>query len=219
MGKVIPINQPETYRERLVQAFGRSLARYGYEQTGVETVLRLARLPREVLFREFQGLENLARAFADHPDHWPSTREILAPVRAATDLAPEEQMAAVFKGLFQGLLQRPQTLDILSFESRQRTRLTRILEQARVRVSLECFENLPGAVPDEADLGALVAIMAAGVIQLAQLTRTRRTFGGIDPYTKRGRQRLDQTIDALLAGIIPRLPTVSPDSDTSDRTR
>jgi AcrR family transcriptional regulator len=204
--KVIPIGRTVSTRQRLVQAVGRVLARDGFKGFGLGKVALETGVERRVIARHFGGLAELVAEFARSPEFWPATEEIRAGMEAAgIGDGPEGQLAAFHKGFLRALLKRPQTLDILAHEMMERTSVTRMLEQARVRVALECFERLTGEVPDNAGLTGVVAVMGAAMLFFAVRARLGGHFGGLDPNDPADLARIDRAVDALVSGVFSRL--------------
>lgn len=204
--KVIPIGRTMSARQRLVASVGRVLAREGFRGFGLGKVALEAGVDRRVINRHFGGLAELVAEFARSPDFWPATEEIRAGMEAAGSVGgPEGQLAAFHKGFLRALVKRPQTLDILAWEMMERTSVSRMLEQARVRVALECFERLTGEVPDNAGLTGIVAVMGAAMLFFAVRARLGGHFGGLDPNDPADLARIDAAVDALVGGVFSRL--------------
>lgn len=199
--KVISINTKEQIKDRLITAVGPILARKGFNGINEDLVCKETNLKRINIFRFFGGLSGLVSAFGESRHFWPSTEELLQETADNfTDLSPEQQMAAFFKSLLICLRRRPQTLDILAWESLERNELSKRLEDVRVRTALEYFENLHGEIPDDIDLSAVVALLAGAVFFLSVHSRNMKTFGGIDLQSEAGWRRIEQAIELLMHG-------------------
>ena len=199
--KIIPIDSERRIREKLVRAIGRVLARDGFERLHEARVAEEADVATANIRRCFGGLGGLVTAFGQSEDFWPSARELMRETRGDfADMSAEQQVAAFYKSLLPAMRRRPLTVDILAWEALERNEYSRRLEEVRVRISLEYFENLQGEIPERADLSAIVA-MLAGAVQFL-MVRSRRTshFGGIDLCSDKGWRRLEAAIDALVSG-------------------
>lgn len=201
--KIIPIGQPRTVRDRVLEALGDLLARQGFEDLSLEAVAQAAGLDRTVLLRHFQDLDDMVVALGQSAAFWPPVAELKAAVsRHFAGLPPELQLSHFFKATIRGLLARPRTLDILAWELMSRNRYTRLLEYPRVRCSLEFFESVTGEVPDSLDLTAVVAVLGGAVMFLAVRSRQSGVFGGLNLYDDEDRDRVDRVLDLILAGIL-----------------
>lgn len=201
--KIIPIGQPRTVRERLLEALGDLLAREGFEDLSLEAVARAAGLERAVILRHFQDLDDMVTTFGQSAEFWPPVAELRAEVADRfASMPPKAQLAHFFKATIRGLLARPRTLDILAWELMSRNRYTRLLEYPRVRCSLEFFESVTGEVPDSLDLTAVVAVLGGAAIFLTVRSRQSGVFGGLNLYDDADRDRVDRVLDLIVAGIL-----------------
>ncbi|WP_029458863.1 TetR/AcrR family transcriptional regulator [Solidesulfovibrio alcoholivorans] len=201
--KIIPIGQPRTVRERLLEALGDLLAREGFENISLEAVARAAGLERAVILRHFQDLDDMVTTFGQSAVFWPPVAELRAEVADRfASMPPKAQLAHFFKATIRGLLARPRTLDILAWELMSRNRFTRLLEYPRVRCSLEFFESVTGEVPDSLDLTAVVAVLGGAAIFLTVRSRQSGVFGGLNLYDDADRDRVDRVLDLIVAGIL-----------------
>ncbi|MEW5772856.1 MAG: TetR family transcriptional regulator [Thermodesulfobacteriota bacterium] len=196
--RIIPIGDKAVLRGKLVAAMGEVLARDGYLAVTPDKVARAAGVPRSVLFHLFHGLEGLAEAFAQSEPHWPSLAELAGGDLVAFQALPlAGQMATVYRGYGSALRRRPQTVQILSWEARQRTPLTKILESVRVRRSLEIFELGAADFPEDVDMSAVVAVAAAAMLHLSVRTVTCSHFGGLDLDLDLGWRRVADTLQLM----------------------
>lgn len=201
--KIIPIGQPRTVRERLLEALGDLLARQGFDGLSLDSVAKAAGLERAVLLRHFQDLDDMVTAFGQSAAFWPPVAELRADVADRfTALPPRLQLSHFFKATIRGLLARPRTLDILAWELMTRNRYTRLLEYPRVRCALEFFETVTGEVPDSLDLTAVVAVLGGAAMFLTVRSRQSGVFGGLNLYDDEDRHRVDRVIDLIVAGIL-----------------
>ncbi len=201
--KVIALRDGEQRERLLVAAVGPVLAEVGYAGLDMDAVCRHARVPRHVAYAGFQGLEGLVAAWAETGDHWPSLEEMIGPEGAwlrGLDLGGK--LALMYSNYIAALRRRPRTLDILARESVERTALTHIVEETRVRRSLELFEHVTDEFPEDIDMSALVALMAAAVVALAVKSRRCKSYGGVDLQTDQGWQRFQRTLEALLGRVM-----------------
>jgi AcrR family transcriptional regulator len=215
MGKaaVIPIGRAASTREKLVSATGRVLARQGFSGLDETVVADEAGLPRRLVFSVFGGLPGLLREFSSCEEFWPSSRELIGD--RADELAamsPQAQISHFFKRFLAALRSRPQTLDILAWETLERNRHSKILEEIRVRTALEYFEHLSGDIPDEVDLSVVVALLAGAAYFVALRSRHCSHFGGVDLDSEAGLRRLENGFDMLMRGVLEPVESGRPDA-------
>ncbi|MFO7716951.1 MAG: TetR/AcrR family transcriptional regulator [Thermodesulfobacteriota bacterium] len=199
--KVISINTHAEVKNKLLQAVGQVLASTGFTHCTAERVAQEAGVQQVNIERFFGDVAGLVSVYAESGAFWPQTPELFAETEAQfAEFPPDQQIASFFKSLLVCLRRRPQTLDILAWESVQRNELSRRLEDVRVRTALEYFEHLDGDIAEDIDLTAIVALLAAAVVYLGLQSRNTRTFGGIDLHSDQGWQRIEQAIALLMQG-------------------
>lgn len=191
-------------RQKLIGAVGTVLAEQGFKGLGVNRVAKTAGVDKVLVYRYFNGLPGLVAAYSRTVDFWPTAEELLGPDPGAVRaLPPDMQMAHFFKSFMAALRRRPVTQDILAWELLERNELSRQLEDHRIRIVLEFFEQLD-TLPDDDDLPAIVVLMAGAVNHLIVKSRITSSISGIDLETDAGWERLNRGIDLLLKGIFTR---------------
>lgn len=199
--KVIAIDTRKRVEDKLISAVGPVLARVGFNRFHADLVAREAGVKRINVFRFFGGLPGLVAAYGESSHFWPPVEELLMETpEHFKELPPEQQIAAFFKSMLITLRRRPLTLDIMAWEALERNELSKRLEDVRVRISLEYFENLQGDIPEDIDLSAIVALLAGAVHFLTIRSRNARTFGGIDLESEAGWRRIEEAIELLMRG-------------------
>ncbi len=201
MAKVIPFNQSATTREECVKAVGAVLAEKGYKGLTADAVAQKVGIKTAVVRHIFGSFLNLVKEYGHSELHWPTVDELLDNREAElVALPPERQFAWFFKQYLNALKNRPQTVQIMTWELMERDERSELLEQVRVRTALEFFERLRDDTPDNIDLSAIVAVLAAAVQQLVIRAQQYRHFGGLDFDTERGWKRVAAAIDLLMRG-------------------
>lgn len=197
--KIIPINCAELARHRLIRATGTVLARVGFEAVTADLVAAEAGLKRRDLFRHFNGLPRLVGAYASSGEFWPSATELIGMDRTLLrGMSPDKLVATFFKRSLRCLLNRPESLAIMSWEALAKNDLTRALEGVRERSALEFFELMEQDPPADVDLTALVLFLAGGVNFLAVRSLVTGCAGGVDLVSPSGWARIEETIDLIV---------------------
>lgn len=201
--KVIPIRNKDVTKRKLVKAVGKVIASVGFQQLGVNMVAREAGVDKKLIYRYYHGLPGLVGEYAQTLDFWPSAEELVGADRdLVREMEPHKLMSMFFKRYLQAILSRPYTLEILAWEAIERNELTKTLEEVRVKTALEFFELMEQEPPEDVDLTALVLFMAGAINFLAVRSRNHRTLGGVDLQTEEGWERIENTIDQLLEGVL-----------------
>lgn len=197
--KLIPIRTNEVIKEKLIKAVGKVVANVGFQQLSVNMVAREAGVDKKLIYRHFYGLQGLLRAYSQTSDFWPSAQELLDhDEEEFKKMPPAELLSQFFKRYVKALLCRPHTLDILAWETLERSDLAKVLEEVRIRTSLEFFELMDQDPPEDVDLSALVLIMYATANFLAVQSRVQGDLGGVDLHSDAGWKRIEDTMDVML---------------------
>lgn len=188
-----PTNRDRELTElRLVETVGRLLAQEGFEALGVNAVAREAGVDKVLIYRYFDGLPNLLKAYGESVDFWPTVEEVLVPDEASLQALPlRSRTAAIVVNLLDALRRRPQTIEILAWEAVQRNPLTDSLAGIREQWSREVIARmLPDAEREEADVLALANLLIAGFQYLLIRSRGTPVYGGLALNTEQGWQRI-----------------------------
>lgn len=184
--------------QRLIDAAGKVMARDGFARLGVNAVAAEAGCDKVLIYRYFDGMPGLIKAYALQGDFWPRTDELLGmPIEEFRLKTPADQMATIMENLAHGIRKRPQTLEILAWEMVERNELTAHLEEVREQQG----RALAAALMDDAaedqkpriDEDALAAMMTAAILYLAARSRKIRIFNGVEIREDDGWRRLTDT--------------------------
>lgn len=194
----------EATRARILAAVGTLLVREGFGALGVNAVAREAGVDKVLIYRYFGSMDALLEAWGKDSDFWPTVQEILGP---EPESEPGELAAGLLKRHLQALRARPHTLEVLAWEASTDHPLTRILAEVRERRA----EALMAALPKDlgapgVDLGALSALLGAGLQYLLLRSRTVAAFNGVPIGTPEGWQRLEAALDDLCARVFRARP-------------
>jgi AcrR family transcriptional regulator len=198
---VTPIGQRWNTRKKLVEGLLKLLARQGFIGLSPQAVAQEAGVGVRHIYRLFGGMDDLLMELGASPQFWPASEELLQGYGGnPKDMTPAEQFAAFFKSLAACLRRRPDTLAVLAWENLHRSPYVGLLENARVRAALECFEQMRDDPPEGLDLTAVVAFLGAGAYQLAVWSKSGRLFGGLDLCDDADWGRLEGAVEAMVRG-------------------
>lgn len=182
-------------RALILEAVTRLLVREGFSALGVNAVAREAGVDKVLIYRYFGGMDQLLETWGNDPNFWPTRDEVFG---SSQEPNPARLAAGLMKRHVQALRKRPQTLEVLAWETAARHPLTGILARIRESRSDEVMAALPsGTFPEEVDLPALAAIIGAGLQHLLLRSRTVDIFNGVPIGSPEGWKRLEATVDLL----------------------
>ena len=172
------------------------LARDGFSAIGVNAVAKEAGVDKVLVYRYFDGLPGMLRAWGESGRFWPRAEDLLGddPEAFATLPLPE-RYARFFEHFVDELRARPLTIEILAAEIVARNELTAILETEREEWGRTASRILgAGEFAARPDLQGLTVLMIAGVQYLLIRSRGIRVFGGIDIRSDAGWQELKAAV-------------------------
>ena len=171
-----------TTEQELVDAVGRLLVRDGVASFGLNAVAREAGVDKVLIYRYFDGLNGLLRAFAGSTSFWPSIDEVLG--HGDSDLrlmAPADRWATGLVRYARALRRRPIIREVLAWEQVEKNELTEILRVRREEWFAELLRLLPDdTTATDVDPVAAALVIATSVHYLVARSRLHGDFNGLD---------------------------------------
>lgn len=144
----------EATEQKLIAACGDILLSHGPEGIGVNNVVELAGVGKQLLYRYFDGLPGLLKAWLEQCDDWPTAGELVGD-RASFDKLPyRDKVKRIQLNYLRALRERPVITRLMASELLHPTEVTAALESASDRIG----RDLAGILSElgEADQQALV---------------------------------------------------------------
>jgi AcrR family transcriptional regulator len=186
---------------RLRQAVEDLLVEGGFGALTPSAVGRRAGVDKMLIYRYFGDLAGLVRSIAYAPDFFPTFEDFCGNDSVADLLAlPISARASrILDRNARALLERPVVLELMVWELVERNALTAIMEEAREDLGLRVLAQLFPDVADRSRLGAMSAVLSAGVAYLALRRRKIRWFSGVDLGSDEGWREIVSAIEAMTA--------------------
>ncbi len=187
---------------KLLAAVGAVLVERGFGALTPSAVAAAAGVDKMLIYRYFGGMPGLVEAVANGPDFFPSFEEVCDGDPAAVRARPLAQRAVIVLDNYARLLiARPVVLELMVWELVERNALTAITETARESMGLRIIRELfdDAAAPER--LGAVSALLAAGVTYLALRRRKIRWFNGVDLRSDAGWAQIRDAVVAMSAAL------------------
>jgi AcrR family transcriptional regulator len=200
-----PIRNREATRHRILRAVGELLAAEGFRALGVNAIARRARVDKTLIYRYFGGLSQLLAAYAEDGDFWWKVEDMIGgylPPPARDNLAG--WIGLVFRRHVAALKARPETLEIMAWETVERNELTAALAEVRETRSLIVMRALTDRFPAPAgfDVAAIGALFGAATNYLLIRARGIQVFQGVDLGKASGWERLLKTIERVAEALL-----------------
>jgi len=117
-------------------------------------------------------------------------------------MSPAERAAAMLCRHRRALQSRPESLEILAWETVTRNELTIALEEQREQQALVLLKSFGRDVPDHVDSQACIALLSAGLTYLTLRSRHIPNFCGVSLESSEGWERLERAVEAMLTGAL-----------------
>ncbi|HKN00712.1 MAG TPA: TetR/AcrR family transcriptional regulator [Candidatus Binataceae bacterium] len=198
------VRDREATRRRILGAVGQLLAAEGFRALGINAIARRARADKTLIYRYFGGLPQLLAAYAEEGDFWWKVEDLIGPhLPPPADDTLAGWIALVFRRHVAALKARPETLEIMAWETIERNELTAALADVREKRSLTVMKTLTDRfpVPSGLDVAAAGALFGAATNYLLIRGRATRVFQGVDLGTRRGWDRLLGTIERMTTAL------------------
>lgn len=194
----------EQTKARIVSAVGELIAEKGFLKVGVNTIARQAGVDKVLIYRYFDGLDGLFKAYANSSEFWPSVDELLGDEQDRASLIEKpyaDVLALFFKRFIGALRSRPLTLEIMAWETIERNALTIALEEVRETFGLEMASQLQQLKLPEADWLAITNVFSGALMYFILRGRKIRYFSGMDLNDDESWERLTASMQWLMKGI------------------
>lgn len=203
-GKISPqTRNSEATRRSLIQAVGDVLAEKGFAGLGVNAVARQANVDKVLIYRYFDGLPGLMKAFGQEGDFWPSFQELTGgDLENFRLLTLEDKLISLGRNFLKGIRARPLTQEIMAWETGHRNKLTEELEKLREAQMLRFYEEFLSTEKTDIDLMAVTAIIGGGLSYLVCRSRHIRWYNGVDLKDEEGWTRIETAVEQIIKAAV-----------------
>jgi len=185
----------------LLEACGKLLLRDGPDGIGVNNVVAEAGVGKDLIYRYFDGLPGLVKAWIANDDNWPTVQELTHVENGQFDsLSMPEQVQAIARNYLHALRQRPAIVRVLVSEIMHPTDITAILENAGDRIGRELYESLRLSGKDISDDVVDVSLLFTIVINyLSMRAVTSPQAFGMDLSDEKSWERIEKILGRLVS--------------------
>ena len=194
------VRNREATQKCLLDACEKLLLRDGPEGIGVNSVVAEAGVGKDLIYRYFDGLPGLIKAWLAQDANWPSITELTGGDEAAFgQLGMTEQIQTVCRNYVRALRSRPVIIRILVSELMKPTEVTVILEEAGDRIGRELYRCLQLSGTDISDDVVDVALIFTIMVNyLCMRAITSPKAFGMDLADDVSWERIESIMDTLI---------------------
>ena len=200
------LRDKEATRAKILAAVGTALSSHGFARLGINSVAEEAGVDKVLIYRYFGGFERLLKVYADENPTAFNLPPLAWPLREKT-VPPALTTSVLLRDQLEELRRRPIAQETIRWELQDTNPLTDLLSAAREKMAREYLARLPfdQEKHPESDLGAVFAILHAGICHLVVSAVKLEYYQGIDLKSARGWRRVEQAIGTLVAGYFEHL--------------
>jgi AcrR family transcriptional regulator len=192
----------EETKEKILQAVGQLLAQDGFQRLGINAIARQAGVDKVLIYRYFENLPMLLKAFAQEGGYVNNLAGILEQARPEQLATWSEALLMLSMGIADSLKSQPLTQEIFRWELTEQNELTKQLASSREEIIYTGIAWLKQQYPDMAnqDIEAISAILLASVTYLVLRSASGETLLGIDLNSPAGWQRIETVMRLMIQG-------------------
>ena len=196
------LRDADAMRERILGAVGRMIVRDGLAAVGINALAREAGCDKVLIYRYFDDLEGVYKAFAGRSDFWWTVEDLTAGTDPATH-SPAAAIKLLLRRSAEAVRARPVTLAVLAAEPVERTPLVVALESVREKRALELARWFSERfrLPARVDVAAITMLLGVGLNYLAVRARKIRVMSGVAIKTDKDWERIFAAIDTIVDGV------------------
>jgi AcrR family transcriptional regulator len=210
------LRDKQVTRARILAAVGEILSHQGFSELGVNAIAKKAGVDKVLIYRYYGDLDRLLKAYADEnpsaisppPLAWPPREKAMSPA-ATTALLLCEQL--------EELRRRPVAQATVRCAFLDGNPLTELFAVAREKMVKEYLARISfdQEKHPECDLGAVFALLHAGLTHLVVSAPRTDFYQGIDLKSARGWKRIEKAIDDVVSAYFKAHETQPSDEEPS----
>lgn len=187
----------ETLERDVLNAVTSLIEEVGFANVTLTAVAQRAKIEASVFYRRYDNLEELFDEYTHKYDYWLGGITELIP----SDLSDEDTIKWLLRNLSSALYRNRVMQQLLVWELSEDNHVTRRTANLREKISEELIMALERRFENSGyDMNVVVSLLIAGIYYLI-LHRNMSKFCNVDYSTRKGKERLEATIDQIV-GVI-----------------
>lgn len=184
----------ETLERDVLNAVTSLIEEVGFANVTLTAVAQRAKIEASVFYRRYDNLEELFDEYTRKYDYWLGGITELMP----TDLSDEDTIKWLLRNLSSALYRNRVMQQLLVWELSEDNHVTRRTATLREKISEELIMALESRFENSGyDTNVVVSLLIAGIYYLI-LHRNMSKFCNVDFSTRKGKERLENTLDQIV---------------------
>ena len=198
------INQrnKEKSKQRLIDAVGHIIVKEGFKGIGINAISKQAGLDKVLIYRYFDSLDGLLRAFARQKDFYINLSENkLSKIESAKKEDIKTLITDVLIGQFRELLHNAELQEFMLWEMLEKNELTIAIAKEREEKGFYLSNKIKEKMElkeSDLDIDAIVAVLVSGLYYIALRSRTIEIFNGVELNSKKGLIRIEKITESII---------------------
>ena len=170
----LPIKKGRLQTEqKILHALEQLLLEQGFPAVGINSLARQAGCDKVLIYRYFDGLDGVLKAFAENTELWWNVDEIITEsVDEIGQQALPEFLQTLLKRHVEALQSRPVTLEIMAWEMSVQNNLTVALARTRAERGMALVKTIRAHYHNpNIDIGGILGVFGAAINYLVIRTR------------------------------------------------
>jgi len=199
--EIIQRNKEES-KQRLIDAVGQIIVTEGFKGIGINSIAKQAGLDKVLIYRYFDGLDGLLRAFARQKDFYINISEtLLHEIENANKEDIQPLITQVLTAQFRELLHNNELQEFMLWEMVEKNELTIAIAKEREEKGTYLSHKIKEKMniqESDFDTDAIVALLVSGLYYLALRSRTVDVFNGVELNTEQGWARTEKAVESII---------------------
>lgn len=190
----------EATKQKLIDAVGVIILRDGFTSVGVNAVSKEAGVDKVLIYRYFNDLDGLLKAYITQKDYYSNIAKITSEFEKIETLDDAISLSKkIFVGQLKNILANKELQEILLWELNTKNEVTSAIAKEREAQGVAILNGI-GKITGKTkvDIPAAATLILGGIYYLVLRSRQVDVFNGIDLNSQTGWDRIEKSVENLI---------------------
>ncbi len=190
----------EATKQKLIDAVGVIILRDGFTSVGVNAVSKEAGVDKVLIYRYFNDLDGLLKAYITQKDYYSNIAKITSEFEKIETLDDAISLSKkIFVGQLKNILANKELQEILLWELNTKNEVTSAIAKEREAQGVAILNGI-GQITGKTkvDIPAAATLILGGIYYLVLRSRQVDVFNGIDLNSQTGWDRIEKSLENLI---------------------